>query len=218
MPEPLTVKAAGGKLEIFRGTESLGTIDAPAPVPAEEAFAQLLTDIGLGGRSADELKALLAAGERAVRKEAAEASRKILLDEVIVAGRVDTTKAADYLPKGKISSEDFKAALNAQERVDRVIAQGRLLPRLRGQATRLCLSDPETFKSLVEEGRPVLNLNPQGLAGEGATGDPTKDLPALARARAKEKNISYGAALSEISREHPQLAADYRARVTAGKE
>jgi phage I-like protein len=212
-PDADDVQASEGVVIVTEAGHRVAKLDPNVERPAEERFAQYLSDIGFEGSTPEQVKGLLAAGARAAKREKQEASRQLLLTEVIAGGYVDTVKASEFLASGKLLSADFKAGMDAQARVERAIRDGRLLPRKRGEAIRLCLSEEQVFKSLVEEGVPVINLKPRGAAA-GASGDPTQDFLTLVNARAAEKQIEYQVALSEITREHPDLYRQYSEAVT----
>lgn len=191
--------------------------DADDVKTSEQQFAAFLSDIGLGGNSAESLKALLAAGQAAQSRDAKEQSRKLLLSDVIAGGYVDLAKGAGLVAEKRITAADFQDAINGERRLNKAIQQGRLLPRLREKGLSLVLSDPGIFKSLVEEGNPVINLSPTSVSS-GLTGDPANDFLAMVRARESENKVDYAQALSEITREHPDLYREYTERVVQQRE
>ncbi len=81
---------------------------------------------------------------------------------------------------------------------------------------RLALSDAAAFKALIED-RPVrFALSPTGLA-DSASGSPAADFLAIVKAREAEGK-PYHVALSEVSRESPELYKAYTASVTGQKQ
>lgn len=226
-PKKIEAGEHAGKFACYEGDTLVGMMEEADLLAREskpftdESFAAYLTDVGIPkeAQTPDRLKGMLVAGEEAQKRAHKETSRQLLLTEVIVNGKVDATVAANYLAEGKITAEDFKAGIAAERRVDGAIQAGKLLPRQRGEGIRLALMETETFKpfkTLIEDGKPLVNLNPKGLSS-GGTGDATTDLRNLAKARAAEKNIPLSQALTEIGRENPQLAREHRERVMGGQ-
>ena len=228
-PKKIEAGEHAGKMGCYDGENLVGMMEEadvlacyPGAKFSEESFAAFLTNVGIPkeAHTPDKLKAMLVAGEAAQKSVRAAESRRLLLTEVIVNGKVDSVVAANHLASGKISAEDFKAGIAAEKRVDGAIQAGKLLPRNRGEGIRLVLSETETFKpfeSFIERGKPLVNLNPRGIP-QGSLGDATQDLRMLAKARAEEKKITFGQALSEVAREHPELAREHRDKVTTGEQ
>ena len=228
-PKKIEAGEHAGKYGCYEGDALVGVMEeADLPVVhdgrfSDESFAAFLTDVGIPkeAHTPDKLKAMLMAGEAAQARAQAEDSRRLLLTEVIEGGKVNAVFAANYLAERKITPEDFKAGIAAERRVDGAIQAGKLLPRHRGEGIRLVLMETDSFKpfkAFIEEGRPLVNLNPKGLAVSGSSGNATTDLVNLAKARMAEKNVPYSQALTEVSRENPQLAREHRERVTGGEK
>lgn len=204
-----------GKRGVFDGDEMMGLADVEPDADdatvknAEERFAQLLTDEGFEGQTEEQVRQTIRDGIQAKEREQKEISMRTLLSECIVGMGLDEDKAAGFLASGKVNEKDYKGAREAQRRVQKAIEEGRLLPRCGGQALRLFLSDKDLFRDLIEEGRPRLPLKPKG-ANRGPQ-SANEDFRAMVKARSEEKNIPYRQALSEVSREHPEMARAYMA-------
>ncbi len=187
--------------------------DDPKLKGAEERFAMLLTDYGFEGQNEDQVRAMIESGMRAQERDQKESSRKALLSECIIGMGLDEEKAANLLADGKVNKADYNAAREAQRRVGKAMQEGRLLPRNGGQALRLFLSDADLFKSLIEEGKPRLPLKPVGATRGAQT--TSEDFLGMVKGRQEEKKCEYAVALSEVSREHPEMARAYRESVNA---
>lgn len=216
----LTEGEHAGKYGAFEGEEMIAlaevTLDDDTKArmkSGQESLEQLLSDLNLGEYTPEKLKSTLEDGIRFNEGRKERESREAVLSEILIPVGIDDDKLTDYAADGKVTKADAKAVREGNRRVKKALAEGRLLPRLQGNAIKLFLADEALFKSLVEEGHPVINLKPKGTTETGITGDVAHDLPIMADARAKEKNISYGQALSEISREHPDMWRLYREAV-----
>lgn len=174
---------------------------------AEERFAQLLTDAGFEGQTEDEVRGMILAGVAAQERDRKESSMKTLLSECVVGSGLDEEKAANLLADQKVSKADYNAAREGQRRVQKAISEGRLLPRNGGQALRQFLSDPDLFKALVEERKPFLPLKPMGASRGPQT--TSEDFLAMVNTYADEHKVPYRQALSEVSRQHPEMAKVY---------
>jgi hypothetical protein len=125
-----------------------------------------------------------------------------LLSENEAAGK--SIAAADY----------FRARV--EQELDEAVKNGKLLPRQREDWRKIALSDFPTFRKIVAEQKPQVPLRPAGLSGSGPE-DAQTQVKFLAEQRMRERQISFGQALSEIGREQPELVHQYRRAVSGGE-
>ncbi len=121
---------------------------------------------------------------------------------------------ADAEGKFISATEVFRA--QAEHELEEAVRTGKILPRQRDDWRRIALSDLPTFRKLMNAQKPVVPLAPVGFAGT-----PPADVQAhvkfLAEQRMRERQITFGQALSDIGREQPDLVQQYR-RAVSGNE
>jgi phage I-like protein len=102
--------------------------------------------------------------------------------------------------------EDEKRAAKAKEAVDKLVREGRLLPKQHEWATSLFLKDEASFKEF-EKDLPIVVKIGQGVgtAVGDDTGDPEKELLKLAASIQAEKKLNFNQALDVIRAENPQI-------------
>jgi hypothetical protein len=115
--------------------------------------------------------------------------------------------------RGKaIPAEEFFRG-QVERELDEAIKSGKILPRQRGAWRKVALTDFSSFREILAEQKPQLPLRPLGFSGT-----PPEDVPTqvrlLAEQRSRERQISFGQALTEIGREHPDLVTEYRKAVS----
>ena len=115
--------------------------------------------------------------------------------------------------RGKsVSAVGFFRALVERE-IEEAIQTGRVLPRQREDWRKIALSDLATFRKILAQQKPQVPLRPTGFAGA-----PPEDVQAqvklLVEQRCRDRQISFGQALTEIGREHPDLVQQYRRAVS----
>lgn len=101
-----------------------------------------------------------------------------------------------------------------EQELDEAVKNGKVLPRQRDDWRKIALSDFPTFRKIVAEQKPQVPLRPVGVSGAGPE-DAQTQVKLLAEQRMRERSISFGQALSEIGREHPDLVHEYRRAVSA---
>jgi phage I-like protein len=112
------------------------------------------------------------------------------------------------------AAEVFRA--QAEHELEEAVRAGKILPRQRDDWRRIALSDLPTFRKLMSAQKPVVPLAPVGFAGTPPA-DVQAQVKFLAEQRMRERQITFGQALSDIGREQPDLVQQYR-RAVSGNE
>jgi len=110
------------------------------------------------------------------------------------------------------AAELFRA--QAEQALDEAVKAGKVLPRQRDDWRKIALSDLPTFRKLMGAYKAVVPLAPVGLAGTPPS-DVQEQIKFLAEQRMRERQITFGQALSEIGREQPDLVQQYRRAVSS---
>jgi hypothetical protein len=188
--------------EVRQCMEDLGGDSGALALAAEiESMAGLPGHAESGGASATlsecvaEIRRRLAPHQEISLKEAAA-----LLSENEAGGK--SIAAADYF------------RWRVEQELDEAVKNGKVLPRQRDDWRKIALSDFPTFRKIVAEQKPQVPLRPVGLGGSGPE-DAQTQVKLLAEQRMRERQISFGQALSEIGREQPELVHQYRRAVSA---
>ncbi len=115
--------------------------------------------------------------------------------------------------QGKVipAAEVFRA--QAEQELNEAVHAGKILPRQRDDWRKIALSDLPTFRKLMGAQKPVVPLTPVGLAGTPPA-DVQEQVRFMAEQRMRERQISFGQALSDIGREQPDLVQQYRRAVS----
>ena len=118
--------------------------------------------------------------------------------------------------RGKFISaaEVFRA--QAEQDLEEAVRAGKILPRQRDDWRKIALSDLPTFRKLMGAQKAVVPLAPLGMAGTPPA-DVQEQIKFLAEQRMRERQITFGQALSDIGREQPDLVQQYR-RAVSGNE
>jgi hypothetical protein len=112
------------------------------------------------------------------------------------------------------AAEVFHA--QAERELEEAARAGKILPRQRDDWRKIALSDLPTFRKLMSAQKPVVPLAPVGFAGTPPA-DVQVQVKFLAEQRMREKQISFGQALSDIGREQPDLVQQYRKAVSGNE-
>ena len=112
------------------------------------------------------------------------------------------------------AAEVFRAA--AEQELDDAVRAGKILPRQRDDWRKIALSDLPTFRKLMGAQKGVVPLAPVGLAGTPPS-DVQEQVKFLAEQRMRERHTTFGQALSDIGREHPDLVQQYRRAVSSNE-
>jgi len=121
---------------------------------------------------------------------------------------------ADAQGKFVPATEVFRA--QAEHELEEAVRAGKVLPRQRDDWRRIALSDLPAFRRLMNAQKPVVPLAPVGFAGTPPA-DVQAQVKFLAEQRMRERQITFGQALSDIGREQPDLVQQYR-RAVSGNE
>lgn len=109
------------------------------------------------------------------------------------------------------AAEVFRA--QAEQALDDAVKAGKILPRQRDDWRRIALSDLPTFRKLMTAQKPLVPTEPVGFAGTPPS-DVQEQVKFMAEQRMRERQITFGQALSEIGREQPDLVQQYRRAVS----
>lgn len=110
------------------------------------------------------------------------------------------------------AAEVFRA--HAEQELEEAIRAGKILPRQRDDWRKIALSDLPTFRKLMGAQKAVVPLAPLGIAGTPPA-DVQEQIKFLAEQRMRERQITFGQALSELGREQPDLVQQYRRAVSS---
>jgi hypothetical protein len=112
------------------------------------------------------------------------------------------------------AAEVFRA--QAEQDLEDAVRTGKILPRQRDDWRKIALSDLPTFRKLMAAQKAVVPLAPVGLAGTPPAGV-QEQVKFLAEQRMRERQITFGQALSDIGREQPDLVQQYRKAVSGNE-
>jgi phage I-like protein len=133
-------------------------------------------------------------------------------------GVINYTQARTLLSEAEAQGKFVPAAevfrAQAEHDLEEAVRAGKVLPRQRDDWRRIALSDLPAFRRLMNAQKPVVPLTPVGFAGT-PPGDVQAQVKFLAEQRMRERQISFGQALSEIGREQPDLVQQYRRAVSS---
>jgi Mu-like prophage I protein len=142
-------------------------------------------------------------------------------DEAVrAAGAKTHGRARAFLSEADAEGKSVSALELFRGEVDRelesAVRSGKILPRRRDDWRKIALADLPAFRRIVADQKPQVPLRPVGFAGAAPEGAQTQ-VKLLAEQRMRERDISFGQALSEISREQPELAREYRRAVSSSQ-
>jgi phage I-like protein len=133
---------------------------------------------------------------------------------------VPLNRATKFLSEADAAGKSVSALEIFHGEVDREIEDavrtGKILPRRRDDWRRIALADLPAFRRIVADQKPQVPLRPVGFSGTAPEGAQVQ-VKLLAEQRMRERGISFGQALTEIGREQPELAREYR-RSVSGNE
>ena len=194
--------------------QCLNDLGEPATPPLAEELAELA-----GMRAAE-------SGGAAV--EAAGSTAGATLSECVAAIRqrlaarqeISLAEAGALLSENEAGGKSIPAAdffrWRVEQELEEAVKSGKLLPRQREDWRKIALSDFPTFRKIVAGQKAQVPLRPVGLSGAGPE-DAQTQVKLLAEQRMRERQISFGQALSEIGREQPDLVHQYRRAVSGGE-
>jgi hypothetical protein len=134
--------------------------------------------------------------------------------EVPMAQAANVLSEAQARGKSISAVEVFRARV--EQALDDAVRSGKILPRRRDDWRRIALADFGTFTRLMSEQQTRIPLQPVGFSGSGPE-NVQAQVKFMAEQRMKERGGSYGQALTEIGREHPDLIHQYRRSVSGGE-
>jgi len=213
-----------GKIGVFDGDEHIGTAEKPegwkigdgdgdgteaGGTKDSEAFA---CEVGMAGKSLAEIAALVKRGLEAPVDQFAA------LAEAIHDSRINLIEAGRLADSGRLKFSTILAAQEAERRVEGAIRAGKVLPKNRGHALKLALSDGAAFSALIEQAAPVVDLRAHGHAGGGEQPTAQQVLMGEVNAYAKEHKCSVSVALSEVTKLKPDLWRQYSEEIVVAVE
>lgn len=191
--DPEDVKACAEALE-RSGAVGAGRAVAPAPSAAPEA-------------APSEISNFKSAIPGAVGTEPAT-------EEIPLNRACAFLSEADAAGKSVSAVELFRGEVDRE--LEDAVRTGKILPRRRDDWRKVALSDFTAFRRLLADQKPQVPLRPVGFAGAAPEGAQAQ-VKLLAEQRMRERGISFGQALSEIGREQPDLAREYRRAVSSSE-
>jgi phage I-like protein len=136
------------------------------------------------------------------------------------AEEIPLSRARSFLSEADAADKSVSALELFRGEVDRALDEavrtGKILPRRRDDWRKIALHDFPAFRRLVADQKPLIPLRPVGLSGTAPEGAQMQ-VKLLAEQRMRERGISFGQALSDISREQPELAREYRRAVSSSE-
>jgi hypothetical protein len=147
-------------------------------------------------------------------------AHKLMLSTAIVDGVGISERAVRrLLAEGRVSQVDYADFADAYEDVENAVKDGRLLPKQRGAAIALCLSDRSSFESFVKDQPKSDRMTTVGIGGTGMeSDDPGKELMSRISQYQKdnggEEKMPYKEAYTRVLASDSNLATRYRASQT----
>jgi len=136
------------------------------------------------------------------------------------AQEISVVQAAALLSEGVARGKFISAVAffraQVERELDEAIRTGKILPRQREDWRKIALSDFSTFRRILAEQKTQVPLRPVGFSGAPPE-DVQTQVKLLVEQRCRERQISFGQALTEIGREHPELAQEYRRAVSGSQ-
>jgi len=205
----VTLSVVDGKIKITHA-------DLP-----EEFFAtpddlkKCLSELGLlsDATLASTLQTLAGRPGAALSECVAEIGQRLLSQPQIPLAQAATLLSEAEAQGKSISALEFFRA-EVERELDEAVKTGKVLPRQREDWRKIALADLPTFRRIVQTQKPLVPLRPVGFSGTGPE-NVQAQVKILAEQRVRERNISFGQALTEIGRELPELVQQYRRAVSA---
>lgn len=194
--------------------EDLGASPDTPDEPDTSLAAELENLAGLAGSAGAADGAASNAGTTATLSECvAEIRRRLATRQEITLKEAGALLSENEAGGKSIAAADY-FRWRVEQELDEAVKNGKVLPRQRDDWRKIALSDFPTFRKIVAEQKPQVPLRPVGVSGAGPE-DAQTQVKLLAEQRMRERSISFGQALSEIGREHPDLVHEYRRAVSA---
>lgn len=204
----VTLSVADGKIKITHEDFKDDYVVEP------EEMKKCLEELGLlsDATVASAIRTLAERPGAALSECVAEIGQRLATRQVITLDQA-TALLSEAEARGKwIPAADFFRAAVERE-LEEAVKAGRVLPRQRDDWRRIALSDFPTFRKVLAAQKPLVPLRPVGFSGPGPEGVQAQ-VKILAEQRMRERNVSFGQALSEIGREQPELVQQYRRAVS----
>lgn len=143
-----------------------------------------------------------------------------LLPDSSAVSALSLGEARALLSEGEASGKSISALeffrAEVERELDHAVRSGKILPRRRDDWRKIALSDFTAFRKILAEQKPQVPLQPVGFSGGVPQGVQTQ-VKLLVEQRMRERQMSFGQALTEIGREQPELMQEYR-RAVSGTE
>ena len=205
----VTLSVVDGKIKIAHADLSEDFFASPDDLKKCLEEMGLLSDVTL----ASTLQNLAGRPGAALSECVADIGQRLLSQPQIPLAQA-TTLLSEAEAEGKsVSALEFFRA-EVERELDGAVQAGKLLPRQRDDWRKIALSDLPTFRRIVATQKPLVPLRPVGFTGTGPD-NVQAQVKILTEQRVRDRNISFGQALSEIGREQPELAQQYRRAVSA---
>lgn len=137
--------------------------------------------------------------------------RLAALDQIPLAQARVLLSEAEARGKSVSAVEFFRAEVERE--LNDAIVTGKILPRQREDWRKIALSDFRTFRNLIAEQKSQVPLQPVGFSG-AVPEDVQAQVKFMAEQRMRERQLTFGQALTEIGREQPDLFQQYRRSVS----
>lgn len=150
----------------------------------------------------------------ALREMAPQADTAAFSESAVVTYTQARALLSEAEAQGKFipAAQVFRA--QAEQALDEAVRAGKILPRQRDDWRKIALSDLPTFRKLMGAQKAIVPLAPIGLAGTPPS-DVQEQIKFLAEQRMRERQITFGQALSDLGREQPDLVQQYRRAVSS---
>ncbi len=196
----LTDGPQAGHYGVFNGEESAGYLD-------QTDFLDCVKQYLAAGELDDDIRQRISLTDP--QTESGQ-GRSLLLREAVKDGGLDSDKAAVLARDGRISLDDYIAAVHAERRLDDAVRTGKILPRDRGFFFRDALDRPNEFSEYIRHTVPAVRLGSIGLgsAGELSVDD---DVRVRTQQLMRDDNLSYSKALRKVFAGDRELEQRYHA-------
>jgi len=204
----VTLSVVNGKIKIAHAYLSEEFFANPEDLKKCLEEMGLLSDVNL----ASTLQTLAGRPGAALSECVADIGQRLLSQQQIPLAQAATLLSEAEAQGKSVSALEFFRA-EVERELDGAVQAGKLLPRQRDDWRKIALSDLPTFRRIVAAQKPLVPLRPVGFTGSGPD-NVQAQVKILAEQRVRERNISFGQALSEIGRELPELVQQYRRAVS----
>ena len=205
----VTLSVVDGKIQIMHADLPEEFFASPGDLKQCLAEMGLLSDATLAAT----LQTLAGRPGAALSECVVEIGQRLLSQPQIPLAQAATLLSETEAQGKSISALEFFRA-EVERELDAAVKAGKVLPRQREDWHKIALSDLPTFRRIVQTQKPLVPLRPVGFSGTGPD-NVQAQVKILTEQRVRERNISFGQALTEIGRELPELVQQYRRAVSA---